>query len=154
MGELAVPIAHHHVGPAGHAGMHRAMAQKEAENRIMGIGRPAPDRVAGINIFQGNGNVFFLKIPGNVIFQVTLLDGHDWGSYLRRSPGMDPVNMPGDARAYHPFASAHVLSPVFAKYGMESQIRSYANLLKLLHRVPTLRAMSCRVGSLPCIRER
>ena len=73
MGELLIPNAYHHIGPAGHAGMHGTVPQKQTKSRVMGIGRHAPDSVTRINILQ----VYFHSLLAEVILNMIAEENAD-----------------------------------------------------------------------------
>ena len=67
MGELMIPNAYHHIGPAGHAGMHGTVPQQQTKSRVMGISRHAPDSVTRINILQVYFNSLLVEVIRNMI---------------------------------------------------------------------------------------
>ena len=50
MDEMVVPVADDQLGFACHAGVNGIPAEKSAEDSVVGIGRQAADRVAGVDV--------------------------------------------------------------------------------------------------------
>src|SRR5208337_433551 len=59
---VAVPAAHQHTGLAGHAGVHRVLAQKAAVDAVIIVGRHAADQVAGVNVFEVHFHFFLQEV--------------------------------------------------------------------------------------------
>ena len=54
MNELVMPGADDDVGPSAHPGMDGIVTEKQAEGRIMGICRLAPNDAARVYVLNGN----------------------------------------------------------------------------------------------------
>ena len=52
MGELILPVADQHVGPACHSRMDRVVPQQETEYGIVRTRRHAADRIAGVDVLK------------------------------------------------------------------------------------------------------
>ena len=69
MSIFTVPVAYQHVCLSGHPCMYCAVAQKQAENRVMRVCGHAPDRVTGVYVLQRYLYPSFIEIIIYLFFQ-------------------------------------------------------------------------------------